>query len=151
MALLPQRWHGANPMAALRCDMNRLFEDCFGREGGLEPLFGGVQGWAPALDVAETDDAIIVKAETPGIDPGEIEVSVTGDLLTIKGEKKEEKTAAQHRVERRYGRFERTVAMPGGVDPSKVSAGFNQGVLTVTLPKREASKRKSVKIKVNEV
>ena len=154
MSLLPQRRRDtANPTALLRREMERLFEDVFGHDWGLEPILGESRGWAPALDVAETDDAIVVSAEVPGMEPSEIDVTVTGDLLTIKGEKKEEKEekrTAYHRVERRHGSFERTAPIPAEADPDEISATCKNGVLTVTLPKKEKSRRKSMKIDVRK-
>jgi HSP20 family protein len=114
--------------------------------------FGMVAGdWAPMLDVSETKDAMVVTAEIPGVDPKEIEIALTGDLLTLKGEKekaKEEKEEHYHRVERTYGAFLRTVRLPMPVDGSKVTATFKNGVLVVTLPKTPAAKGTMIPVKV---
>jgi len=154
MSLIPwKRREMVHPLVSFRDQMNRLFEDFWGREWGLEPLFGGERPWSPALDVAETGDMVVVKAEVPGIDPKEIEVSATGDALTIKGEKrqaKEDKSETYHRVERTYGAFERTVPLPQGLDLDKVAASFKDGVLTITFPKKEEHKPKQIAVEVKD-
>ena len=153
MALLPsRRGQGGveRPMGSLQREMNRLFEDFFSRDFFVEP-FRGMGEFRPAMDVSETDDMIVIKAELPGLESRDVEVSLNGDVLTLKGEKreeKEEKTKSFHRVERSYGSFERSVRLPAGVKPDKVDASFKNGVLTVQLPKAEEAKRKSVKINV---
>ena len=154
MALLPSRRGERVPaFSALRREMDRLFEDFFGREWGLEPLWRERGARAPALDIAETEDAVEVKAEVPGIDPKEIEVTVSGDMLTIKGEKKEEKEEkkkAYHRIERFCGSFFRNIALPVGTDTAKVTATFDKGILTVKLPKKEEAKKKAITVEVKE-
>jgi HSP20 family protein len=132
----------------LRREMER-FLDRFA-EPVWEPfeMVGG--DWAPKLDVSETKDAMVVTAEMPGVDPKEIEIALTGDLLTLKGEKKketEEKEEHHHRVERTYGAFLRSVRLPMAVDGSKVTATFKNGVLVVTLPKTPASKGTMIPVK----
>jgi len=140
----------ARPLGSLQRHMNRLFDEFFGRDFAIEP-FRGVGEWIPALDIAETDDAIIVKAELPGLARNDVELTLTDDVLTVRGEKKaenEEKTKSFHRVERSYGSFERSVRLSTSVKPDKVMATFKNGVLTVHLPKVEAARTRSVKIKV---
>ena len=103
------------------------------------------------MDVAETDDAVIVKAEVPGVDPKDIEVTLTGGVLTIKGEKreeKEEKGKRTHRIERAYGAFSRSIDLPEGVDPDNITAECKDGVLTVTLPKKPEAKARQIKVEV---
>ena len=105
----------------------------------------------PALDVSETDTQVIVKAEVPGIKADDIDISLMGDTLTIKGEKREESREERedyHRVERRYGAFQRTLSLPSQVDPDKVKASYKDGVLKVTMEKREESRARSIKVKV---
>jgi HSP20 family protein len=141
------RWSPARDMVSLREAMDRLFEESF-----LRPdLFGGGETAAGALplDMYETENDVVVKASAPGVKPEDIEVTVTGDLLTIKGEfKTEEKTEKRNflRQERRYGSFCRQVGLPAGVDSSKAAASFENGILTLTLPKVEAVKPKSVRV-----
>jgi HSP20 family protein len=151
MPLVPwKRKDVEKPVSTLQREMNRLFEDFFSRDFFVEP-FRGMGEWRPAVDVSETDDAVVVKAELPGLDPKDVEISLSGDVLTIKGEKKEEKeekTKSFQRVERSYGSFTRSVRLPAAVVADKVEATFSNGVLTVDLPKAEEAKRKTLKIDV---
>lgn len=148
MKLIPWgRKEIGRPLSALQQEMNRLFESFFG-DTFVEP-FRGVGGWNPAVDIAETEDAMLVKAELPGLEPDDVSITLTGDVLTIKGEKKhekEEKTKDYHRVERSYGSFERSVQLPASIKADKVEATFKSGVLTIVLPKAEEAKARTVKI-----
>lgn len=140
------RWSPARDMVSLREAMGRLFEESF-----LRPdLFGGESAAsALPLDMYETENDVVVKASVPGVKPEDIEVTVTGELLTIKGEfKSEEKTEKRNliRQERRYGSFCRQVALPVSVDSNKAAATFENGILTLNLPKVEAVKPKTVKV-----
>ena len=141
------RWSPARDMVTLREAMDRLFEVSF-----LRPdLFGAGETAANALplDMFETENDVVVQASVPGIKPEDIEVTVTGELLTIKGEfKTEEKIEKRNftRQERRYGSFCRQVALPVGVDSNKAAANFENGILTLTLPKVEAVKPKTVRV-----
>jgi HSP20 family protein len=142
---------GISPLTEIRTEMNRLF-DTFLREpfGSLSESFNSLGKWAPALDVAETDQVVTVRAEIPGVDPNEIDITVTGDRLTISGEKKEASERKEkdyfHR-ESRYGSFSRTVQLPVGVDPQQVNAQYDNGVLTVTLQKTPAAVAKKIPVK----
>jgi len=107
--------------------------------------------WLPAVDVTETKDEIVVNVEAPGMDSKEFEISLREETLTIKGEKKQEKVEGEenyHLVERRYGTFTRSILLPQEVESDKISASYKNGVLTVTVPKSEGTKRKEIKIKV---
>ena len=134
------RWSPARDMVSLREAMDRLFEESFLRPG----LFGGeTPASALPLDMYETENDVVVKASVPGVKSEDLEVTVTGDLLTIKGEfKSEEKTEKQNfiRQERRYGSFCRQLGLPVSVDSGKAEASFESGILTLTLPKVEAVK-----------
>lgn len=104
----------------------------------------------PAVDVTETPETFVVEAEIPGIDPKEIDISLIGDTLTVKGEKRtgeERKEAVRHHAERAYGAFTRSVTLPGTVDPDRLSAQSKDGVLTITLGKREEAKPRRISIK----
>lgn len=141
-ALMP--WTG---MTSLRNEMDRLFER-FGEPGWME--MSSLGDWEPKIDLSETKDATVVKAEVPGVDHKDISVSLLDGVLTIKGEKegeKEEKDKRYHRVERSYGSFARAIRLPSAVDGSKVSATFKDGVLTVTLPKTGEAKGATIPIK----
>ena len=131
-------------MVSLREAMDRLFEESF-----LPPIFGVGERRPLPLDMYETENDVVVKASVPGVKPEDIEVTVTGDLLTIKGEfKSEEKTEKRNfiRQERRYGSFCRQLGLPVSVDSGKAEASFESGILTLTLPKVEAVKPKTVKV-----
>jgi HSP20 family protein len=132
----------------LRRDMERFFERF--ADPIWEPFDMTAGDWAPKLDVSETKDAMVVTADMPGIDPKEIEIALTGDLLTLKGEKEKEtgeKEERVHRVERTYGAFLRSVRLPMAVDGSKVTATFTNGVLVVTLPTTPAAKGTMIPVK----
>ena len=128
-------------------EFNRMFEQ-----------FGKPFGWmeqsryAPAMDVRETDDAYIVEADVPGLNKEDVHIEVADNVLTIKGERKdekEEKDKNYHRIERMFGSFARSVALPAGFDASRVSAKFDNGVLTVSLPKPEERKPRRIEVKVD--
>jgi HSP20 family protein len=141
-------WRPFREVSRLRREMDRLWDDYFGSgRRGLQPL---QPEFAPAVDVKETAEAVVVKAEVPGMDAKEINISVTGDVLTIKGEKKserEEKEENYHLVERSYGSFSRSLTLPAAVDLDNIEAKYDQGVLTVTCPKKEEIKPKAIEIK----
>jgi HSP20 family protein len=132
-------------MMTLREAMDRLFDDAFTRPLSLR------DGWsAPAIDMYQTDDEVVVRAALPGIKPGDVQINITGDVLHIKGEMKheeEKKEKAWHMREQRWGAFERSIALPIDVVTDKARAEFENGVLTVTLPKAEEVKPKTISIK----
>lgn len=144
------RWEPFREISRLRREMDRLWEEFFGpSRRAFEPLFA--ETWTPAIDVSETADKVTVKAEVPGIEPKDIEISMVGDTLTIKGEKKaerEEKGESYHLVERSYGSFSRSIRMPAPVDPDKIEATYKNGILTITCPKKEEVKPKAIEVKV---
>ena len=124
-------------------------------EGGLtlEPLMEPI-GWMPAMEIVEKDDALVVTAELPGISAKDVDISVDDGVLMISGEKKEEHeetkdSARYHMWERRYGAFRRSFTLPQAVDPEKIVAKFEDGILTVTLPKTKKAKAQGRKIPVN--
>lgn len=136
------------PWAPWKKDMERFFDRVFEMDFPELRLTGE---WAPTLDLAETKDALVVKAEVPGIEPKEIQLTLQDQVLMIKGEKKqekEEKDEHYYRTERTYGTFARTVRLPVPVDGSKVTATFKHGVLMVTLPKAPAARGTTIPIKV---
>ena len=153
MALLPSRRarERTHPIASFRDEVDRLFDSFFGPGWGLRTADWRDLGQFPALDVSETEDAVQVKAEVPGMSAEDIDISVTGDTLTLRGEKKEEteeKGKTAHRIERRCGSFERTVQLPCATDVAKAKASYRDGLLTIDLPKREEEKQKVRKIEV---
>ena len=142
------RWEPMSEMVTLRDAMDRLFDEAFTRPWGLAD--GGRGSGMPAIDMYQTDDDVVVKAVVPGMKPEEVQISVTGDVLTIKGETKSEndtKEKAYHIREQRWGSFERSVSLPTAVKSDKAEAAFENGVLTITLPKAEDVKPKMISIK----
>lgn len=140
-------WRPFRELERMRREMDRLWDSFF------EPRRKGeeIGEWLPSLDVAETKNEIVVKAEIPGLDPKDIDISLTNEMLTIKGEKKQEKEEKEenyHLIERSYGSFTRSIRLPKEVQSDKISASYKNGVLKVTLPKSEEAKKKEVKIKV---
>lgn len=140
------------PFRSFHREMDRLL-DSFSRDFHW-PRAAGESGLnMPLVDVAETDDGLTVTAELPGMDEKDIDVDLTNNVLTVKGEKKaekEEKKADYHFRERTYGSFSRSVAVPFDVDADKVSASFSKGVLTIALPRPPEAKRKTKKISVKK-
>jgi len=133
----------------IRREMDRLWDSFL--EG--RPMRKGEESgeWLPSLDVSETKNDVVIKAELPGMDPKDIDISLNNGFLTIKGEKKherEEKDENYHLVERSYGSFTRSVRLPREVQSDKITASFKNGVLRVTFPKSEEAKKKEIKIKV---
>jgi HSP20 family protein len=135
---------------SLHNQMNRVFSDFF--RGDLVDngsFFAG--GWAPAVDVSETDVSYIIRAELPGMKKEDVKITVNNTLVTIRGEKKnesDEKDRTYHRIERSYGSFERSFNLPGAVKTGDVEARYDDGLLTVTLPKTEEAKEKVHDIKI---
>lgn len=137
------RWEPVREMMTLREAMDHLFDDAFTR-----PI--GSRNGAPAIDLYQTNDSVVVKAALPGIKPDEVQLSVSGDVLTLKGEfhnDNEVKEATYHLQEQHYGSFERSVLLPTEVDSEKAKAEFENGVLTVTIPKAEQVRPKTITIK----
>lgn len=139
-------WRGE--LGSFRREMDSLFDRFF---HGWPMRVSKDEGfWAPSVDVSETAKEVIVKAELPGMDPKEIEVSVRGDILTLGGERKQEKEEKGenfHRVERSYGSFSRSVQLPAEVDAAKVDATYKDGVLKITMPKTKAAAAKKIQVK----
>ncbi|MBI2816815.1 MAG: Hsp20/alpha crystallin family protein [Acidobacteria bacterium] len=141
------RWEPFRDIATLRDRMERVFNELPGR--GDEGLTAGA--WVPPVDVYETNDAIVLKADLPNMKENDVDISVEGNTLTIKGERKRDKEVEErnyYRVERYYGAFTRTFTLPPTVDHAKIEATFSRGVLKISLPKREESKPRQIKVKV---
>lgn len=148
MAIVPWVRRNRNELGSLRSQMDDLFEGFF--RGLDRPLSLLTERTWPAIDVAEKDDAVLVRAEVPGCTPEDIEISVYGNTLTLSGEKKEsheDKGDGYYHMESTYGSFRRDIPMPAEVDPDKIEAVVKDGVLSVTLPKAEKSKAVKVKVK----
>ncbi|HEY3311329.1 MAG TPA: Hsp20/alpha crystallin family protein [Anaerolineales bacterium] len=139
------RFEPMREMMTLREAMNQLFDDSFTRPLGLA---GGSN--EPAIDLYQDSDNVFVKAVLPGVKPEQVQISVTSDVLSLKGEfthESEQKEVTYHIREKRYGAFERSLRLPAEVQTDKAKAEFENGILTVTLPKAEAVKPKSITIK----
>ena len=141
---------GYEPLSTFTQDIDRLWNDFF-KGYGLEPFTDRLGQFSPTIDVKEDEKEIKVQAELPGMDEQDIDIALNRDSLTIKGEKKEEteeKEKDYYRMERSYGSFTRTIPLPEEIDTDKAEARFKKGVLTVTLPKTEETRKKTKKIKV---
>lgn len=140
------RWEPVREMMTLREAMDRLFDDAFTRPINLRD-----GGWSsPAIDMYQTDDDVVVKAALPGFKADEVQINVTGDVLTLRGEVKheeEKKDKAWHIREHRWSSFERSITLPTDVKADKAVADFENGILTVTLPKAEEVKPKTITVK----
>jgi len=144
------KWEPFGDLISLRDAMDRLFEESFVRMRGLPSPFGAE---ALAIDMYETTDSVVVKTGVPGIKSEDIDITITGDVLTIKGETKvEEKVEKENyiRQERRYGAFQRSVRLPGSLVLDKAEATFENGILTLTIPKSEEAKPKTIKVEAKE-
>lgn len=135
-------------LSDVQSEMNRLFDSFFGRstQAGVPERV-----WAPAVDMYETKEALVLTAELPGIREKDVHLSITGDMLTLRGERhwdQEVKQENYYRGERWFGKFERALPLPIPVQSDKVKASYRDGVLTVTLPKAEEIKSKEIKIDV---
>ena len=144
--------YGALPaLSAVRDEMSRFLDSMFVRPLAPAALLDAGDGstWIPAVDLSETDTEVAVRVELPGVAPQDVEVSVSGERLVISGEKKsraETKTDGWVHRESAYGRFSRTIALPESVDPAKVSAKYDDGVLLVTMAKQPASKAHKIAV-----
>jgi HSP20 family protein len=139
------RWEPVREMMTLREAMDRLFDDAFTRPLSLR------DGWSsPAIDMYQTDNDVVVKVALPGFKADDVQINVTGDLLTIRGEMKheeEQKDKSWHIREHRWGSFERSVSLPTNVVSDKAQAEFDNGILTITLPKAKEVKPKTITVK----
>jgi len=136
------------PFGALACNIDRWFDDMF----SMRPVTESEIGWVPRADVHESDNAFIVQLDLPGVEKDNVKVKFEDDTLVVSGERKYESSVDEknfHRVERIYGSFTRSIAIPRDVDSEKISASFKNGVLEITLPKTEEVKPKEIEIKVS--
>jgi HSP20 family protein len=146
------RWEPFRDLVSLQGRMNRLFDESFrgaGRGGAEEDWAQGA--WSPAVDIYEKDGTIVLKAELPGIEPKDVDVRVENNILTLKGERRFEAEVQQdsyQRVERAYGTFSRSFTLPTVVDTDNIKAEFKDGVLRMSLPKKEEAKPKQISINV---
>ena len=146
------RWEPFREFASLQDRMNRLLDESLrgARTGNADDwALGG--SWAPAVDIYEQDGNIVMKAELPGVDPKAVDIRLENNTLTLRGERKldkEVKEDSYHRVERAYGAFSRSFTLPTVVDQGSIKAEYRDGVLKLTLPKREEAKPRQIQINV---
>jgi len=141
------RWDPFRDMVTLREKMNRLFEDSLAQKGEDKDMISS--NWAPAVDIYETANELVLTAEVPGIEEKDIEIKVEDNTLSLKGERKFEKETKEenfHRIERSYGSFFRAFSLPNSIDADKIQAEHENGVLRIVMPKRQELKPKTVKI-----
>ncbi len=144
------RWEPFRDLLTSQDRFNRLFNQTLGQVFGEED--GKLGTWSPAVDIFENDQNVVLKAELPGIDPKDVDVQVENNTLYLKGQRKfenEVKEKDYHRIERSYGTFMRSFSLPITINAEKVTADYKNGVLTLTLPKKEEAKPKTIKISVN--
>jgi HSP20 family protein len=143
------RWRPFGDMVSIQDEMNKLFDDFLGRPLMRTEWSEGV--WNPSVDISETKDNVIIKAEMPGLSKEDVKISVHDNMLTLTGEKKQEKEEKEtnyHRVERNYGAFSRSFTLPTSVKNDNIKATYKDGVLSITLPKTEEVKPKEIPISI---
>src|SRR3989449_8381915 len=140
-------WEPFRGVNTLQDQFNRLFNDVFDRKAGESSL----TAWAPAVDIYETEHELVVKADLPEVDPKDLDIRVENNILTIRGERKFENKVNEEnylRVERAYGSFSRSFSLANSVKSEAIKADYHNGVLTLSLPKREEAKPKQIKVNV---
>ncbi len=141
------RWEPFRGANSLQDQVNRLFSDVFERQGEESSL----TAWAPSVDIYETEHELVVKADLPEVDPKDLDIRVENNILTIRGERKFEKNVNEEnylRVERAYGSFARSFTLASTVNSEAIKADYQNGVLTLSIPKREEAKPKQIKVNV---
>jgi HSP20 family protein len=140
------RWEPLRELGTLQSEMNRLFSTAFDASGGNG---GTMRRWMPAMDLLETGDHFVLRADLPGMSEEDVNIELEDATLTISGERKTEHESTDegyYRVERASGSFQRSLTLPKGVDPEAVTASFDRGVLEVRIPKPEARKPRKIQI-----
>ena len=141
------RWEPFRGAASLQDQVNRLFSDVLERKSEESSL----TAWAPSVDIYETEHELVVKADLPAVDPQDLDIRVENNILTIRGERKFEKNVNEEnylRVERAYGSFARSFTLANTVNSEAIKADYQNGVLTLSIPKREEAKPKQIKVNV---
>ena len=145
------RWEPLRELSSLQTEVNRLFDTVF--DAPRAGTGNGHRRWIPAMDLVETEDHFVLKADLPGLAEGDVSLEVEDNVLTVSGERKaehEDKREGYVRVERAYGAFRRSLTLPEGIDPEGVTASFDKGVLEVRIPKPEERKPRRVAIQVGD-
>jgi HSP20 family protein len=138
------RWDPFREMTQAQSQFSKLVDQVWG---------GRQESWLPAIDVFDAKEAVVLKAELPGMDPDDIQIEVEDNVLTLKGERRFEEEVDEeryYRVERRYGSFQRSLALPQGMQAAAISASYEDGVLTITVPKVEEEKPKRIEVKAKK-
>jgi len=144
------RWEPFRELSSLQTEMNRLFSAAFEGQG---PGNGGARRWTPAMDLVETDEHFVLRADLPGMGEEDVHIELEDNVLTVSGERKaehEDKREGFYRMERAYGSFSRSLTLPKGIDPEAVTAGFDRGVLEVRVPKPEQRKPRRISINAGD-
>jgi HSP20 family protein len=139
------RWEPFRELSSLQTEMNRLFNAAF----DAPPGNGGARRWTPAMDLVETDEDFVLRADLPGMTESDVNIELEDNVLTVSGERKaehEERREGFYRVERAFGSFARSLTLPRGIDADAVAASFNNGVLEVRVPKPEERKPRKIAI-----
>ena len=142
------RWEPFRELSSLQTEMNRLFNAAF-EGGGNTTGNGGARRWTPAMDLLETDEQFVLRADLPGLSESDVHIELEDNVLTVSGERKAEHEAKRegfYRMERAYGSFSRSLTLPKGIDPEAVTAAFDRGVLEVRVPKPEQRKPRRITI-----
>jgi len=145
------RWEPVRELNTLQSEMNRLFNTFFDTPAGGNG--GGLRRWMPAMDLVETDEHFVLRADLPGLAEGDVSIEVEDNVLTVSGERKAEHETTKegyHRVERAFGSFSRSLTLPDGVDADAVTASFDRGVLEIRIPKPEQRKPRKISIGVGD-
>ena len=141
------RWEPFRELGTLQSEMNRLFNSVFDSPG--QGNGGALRRWMPAMDLLESEDHFVLRADLPGMDQDDVKIELEDTTLTVSGERKAEHESGgegYYRVERAFGTFARTLTLPQGVDPEAVDASFDRGVLEIRIPKPEARKPRRIEI-----
>jgi HSP20 family protein len=141
------RWEPLRELSSLQTEMNRLFNTAF--DSPASGGGGGARRWTPAMDLLETDEAFVLRADLPGLGEDDVNIELEDNVLTVSGERKvehEDRREGFYRVERASGSFSRSLTLPKGVDPEAVTAAFDRGVLEVRIPKPEQRKPRKINI-----
>jgi HSP20 family protein len=149
MALI--RWEPVRELNTIQNEMNRLFNTFFDAQAPAAGQSTNLRRWIPAMDLVETQDDFVLRADLPGLSEGDVNIELEDNVLTISGERKsahEENKEGYYRVERAWGTFSRSLTLPEGVNPEAVKASFDRGVLEVRIPKPEQRKPRKVAISV---
>ena len=145
------RWEPFRELSSLQTEMNRLFNAAFEGPGGGNAA--GARRWTPAMDLLETEDEFVLRADLPGLSESDVHIELEDNVLTVSGERKtehEDQREGFYRMERAYGSFSRSLTLPKGIDPEAVTAAFDRGVLEVRVPKPEQRKPRRISISAGE-